>query len=101
MDSNLTRRDVLVAAGAVIVMDLAGCSTSRNSCTDTTGLTETEAQWRKSKGYIEPALEKGKSCVACAFFVAPTDSGLCGRCRLFKGPVHPLGSCFDFVPVGT
>jgi hypothetical protein len=100
LSSKLTRRDLL--ASATTAMALIGCAKARTaSCTDTRGLTADEAQWRKSKGYVEPTTEPGKACAACAYFLAPQGPQTCGSCKVLKGPVHPMGSCFDFVALAS
>jgi hypothetical protein len=102
LSSIFTRRDLLARVGAVTATALLGCAKARTaSCTDTRDLTPDEAQWRKSKGYVEPTPEPGKTCAACAYFQAPQGLQACGSCKVLKGPVHPMGTCFDFVAIAA
>jgi hypothetical protein len=97
--SKLTRREVIGLIAAAMPASLFGCQKPHGlSCTDTSGLTPREVHWRKGKGYVEPTPEPGKVCAQCAFFEPPRSTGFCGACKVFKGPVHPQGYCFDFVP---
>ncbi len=90
--------------GALVVGSLA-CNNQHKSadkksddpCSDLSGLTEDDIRSRKNLGYQEKALLKDKRCVTCSLFLPPGSSGDCGKCTLFKGPVHPEGTCTYWV----
>lgn len=100
--SNLSRREILSASAASVLVLLSACKREPKSyvCTDTTGLTADESAARTALGYVEPSPEAGKACVGCVQFTpAPTEpAGSCGACKLMKGPIHPNATCKGFAP---
>lgn len=95
-----TRRAMIGLIAATLTSGLCSCGKNRKfTCTDTRHLSPGDLHWRRDKGYVEPTPEPGKTCVRCAFYEAPPSAGSCGTCKVLKGPVHPEGYCFDYVPI--
>jgi hypothetical protein len=63
------------------------------SCTDTSGLSQTELTTRKNSQYVDRSEVEGKKCNNCNFWQPPQTTGSCGGCQVVKGPIHPWGYC--------
>ena len=101
MTDKLSRRDVLqrtAVMGALAALGAAACGKEKKAlhCTDTTGLSASDAQIRTTLGYADISTEPGKSCTNCQQFVAPPAAGSCGTCKVVKGPINPNGYCKSF-----
>ncbi len=95
----LSRRQALAALGLVLL----GCRREAllpAACTDTTGLSAEQRQVRTTLAYVDSATEPGKDCERCQHYVAATQEGSCGGCKLLPGPVHPRGYCKVFTARG-
>jgi len=66
------------------------------SCTDTTGLSPTDAQLRMTLAYADISAEAGKSCALCQQFLPGPVADTCGTCKIVKGPINPKGNCKSF-----
>ncbi len=66
------------------------------SCTDVSGLTESEASMRDALSYVDTSTEEGKTCANCALYTVAADGENCGGCTLLKGPIHPEGYCISW-----
>jgi hypothetical protein len=109
MADKLSRRDVLqrsAAFGALAVFGAtaAACNKSPSAaalaCTDTSGLSPTDATVRTSLGYVDHSTEPGKMCSSCQQFI-PAAPNACGTCKVVKGPINPQGYCKSFVAKPT
>jgi len=95
----LTRRHLLVSAGALLV---GGCSRAKPgpaACNDPASLASLQENERVARGalaYADKAPTPEKTCSRCSQWVAPPEPSSCGGCKLLKGPIHPDGSCKAF-----
>lgn len=98
MKELLPRRRMFLAGGAALAL-LGACRRGGPaSCTDVSGLSESEIATRNALAYVDRTPTPGKTCDACVQWIAPADSGQCGGCKLMKGLVHPQGYCNVFAP---
>lgn len=63
------------------------------SCTDTSGLSDSEMTTRKSLNYVDQSEKKGEYCSNCRLYKKPKKEGECGGCSVVPGPIHPDGWC--------
>ncbi|MCC6289978.1 MAG: hypothetical protein IT249_19030 [Chitinophagaceae bacterium] len=68
-------------------------------CNDFTGVNAEELEKRKKLGYTGKSEVANKSCGNCGLYIAFTEPAAvqCGKCLLFKGPVHAEGHCLQYV----
>lgn len=66
-------------------------------CNDFTGVSAEELDKRKKLGYVDKSAVPGNSCSNCGLYIPFTDDSGCGKCLLFKGPVHAEGHCIQYV----
>ncbi|HEY6459111.1 MAG TPA: hypothetical protein VIY73_03140 [Polyangiaceae bacterium] len=101
MDEKVSRRLVLqqsAAFGALAIFGASACNKKAAlSCTDTSTLSATDATVRTSLGYVDASVEPGKMCQVCQQFNPPPGPGVCGTCKVVKGPINPHGYCKSFV----
>ena len=101
MDDKLSRRDVIqetVAFGALVVLGAGACSKPKAMvCTDTSSLSPADAQVRTALAYVDTSTEVGKVCSGCQQFLPAPQPGVCGTCKVVKGPINPNGNCKSFV----
>lgn len=98
----LARRSFVLLGGCIALSGL-GCkraTASPSSCEDTSSLTDEERAARTALAYADRVSAPEKSCNRCQHWVAPTEDGACGGCKLLKGPIHPTGSCKAFALKG-
>jgi len=102
MRSPLGRREairhlVVMTASVAVPGLLLGCS-KKQSCSDVTGLTPDEVQFRNNvAAYVEVAPDPTKKCDGCAQWTAAPAPGACGGCKVVKGPINAAGGCKLFV----
>jgi hypothetical protein len=103
MVDEISRRELLRLGAAAVGAGVAlagseGCGkeTKALSCNDTTSLSASDAQVRMSLAYVDHSVEAGKSCTKCQQFI-PGAPGVCGTCKVVKGPINPEGYCKSFV----
>lgn len=105
MEEKVSRRFLLQqspALCALVVLATAACNKKAAlSCTDTSSLPPTDVQVRTALGYVDSSVEPGKMCSGCAQFVPPPGPGVCGSCKVVKGPINPSGYCKSFVAKPT
>lgn len=121
-DNVLSRRDflqraaVLGALGVSAGQILMACQPSKDganktpaaggdkpaggklSCTDTTGLNETQIATRTANGYVDQTPKPAQKCDNCSLYKAAPAPGTCGGCAVVAGPIHPDGWCKIWVP---
>jgi hypothetical protein len=78
--------------GLVVLVAGGGCGKMRFTCTDTSGLSDTDKQQRVTLAYTDTSADPNKLCKDCVQWLPPQGSG-CGACKVMKGPVHPEGTC--------
>ncbi|MBS1750613.1 MAG: high-potential iron-sulfur protein [Bacteroidetes bacterium] len=66
-------------------------------CNDFTDVSDEELDKRKKLGYVDKSAVQGNSCSNCGLYIPFTDDSGCGKCLLFKGPVHAEGHCIQYV----
>lgn len=95
----LSRRSLLgLAAIAPFAALASGAARAAESaaCYDPARLPLAQRNRRRALGYVETSNVTGKSCSACAFFTATSQSG-CGTCQLLGGgPVKAGALCTSF-----
>ncbi|MDP9035309.1 MAG: high-potential iron-sulfur protein [Myxococcota bacterium] len=102
MQPKLSRRDLLArttAFGVAALTGVSGCGKDRPaalSCNDTSALSPPEMTVRTVLAYVDTSPEQGKNCSNCQQFL-PAAPGMCGACKVLKGPVNPTGYCKSFV----
>jgi hypothetical protein len=106
MEEKVSRRYLLqqsAAFGAFVVFGAAACGKKSAAmvCTDVSSLSPTDAQVRAALAYVDSSTEPGKTCSGCQQFNAPASAGVCGTCKVVKGPINPLGNCKSFVAKAT
>lgn len=92
MAAPLPRRDLLAGSVFLSLIGLAGCK--RDTC-PSEPLSAEELKLRETLKYSDHAADPRKVCSGCQQFLPKPDAD-CGRCKLFKGPIHPAGSCLAF-----
>jgi hypothetical protein len=80
---------LLAASGGVALVGCGGGDTLR--CDDVSGLSATDADFRRGQGYVERSTRPGRSCETCNFYT--TGAAACGECTLIRGPINPAGYC--------
>lgn len=63
------------------------------SCTDTSGLSDSDIKTRKSLNYVDKSEKEGENCANCRLYEKPKNEGECGGCSVVPGPIHPDGWC--------
>ena len=99
-DQKLSRRSVLgkgaalpIAGAAVFALSACGEDKPKvQACADPNSLSMAENSLRQSGHYTEKSPDAAKTCSVCSFFKAG-DSGPCGKCEIFQGPVNSAGHC--------
>ncbi|HEX3343416.1 MAG TPA: hypothetical protein VHS09_02535 [Polyangiaceae bacterium] len=100
MDEKMSRRFVLrqsAAFGAFVAFGAACNKPAALTCTDTSSLSPADAQVRASLNYVDTSVEAGKVCSSCQQFIPAPSAGVCGTCKVVKGPINPGGNCKSFV----
>jgi hypothetical protein len=105
MAEKASRRTVLRragVAGGLGVLALVGlaCGEDKHhalSCSDTSALTSEGLQLRAMLAYTDVSPDPRKSCAQCQQFVPSPGTGVCGTCKVLKGPISPNGGCRAFV----
>lgn len=87
------------ALGLVVLASGVGCGKMRFTCTDTSGLLESDKALRVTLAYADTAADPNKKCQDCVQWSAPPQGG-CGSCKVMRGPVHPEGTCNVFAKKG-
>lgn len=90
------RRSLLLGgvAGLAALAGLSsGCKKAQFSCDGVVGLSVEDIQLRRTLGYVDRSPDPKKSCMLCQQFEPAPSDGSCGRCKMFKGPIHPEGTC--------
>lgn len=77
--------------------DKGGGGGSELSCTDTSGLKESQIKTRKSLEYVDKSPKSDKNCENCQLYQPPENEGECGGCQSVPGPIHPKGYCTAWV----
>lgn len=96
-DSQLGRRRfVLGSAAALLGATACGkkMQAAEFTCTDVGGLSDADQAARVNAGYSDRSTDPKRSCSECHQFLS--GGGGCGACKLFRGPVHPKGTCRVF-----
>jgi hypothetical protein len=65
-------------------------------CGDTSGLSEADLNMRRNLQYVHETPYPEQRCDNCQLWLEP-ESGPCGGCALFRGPVNPAGWCNSWV----
>jgi len=86
-----TRRKFL-GSGALLAWSLVGCQKREFSCNEATGLNPADKVAREASGYADRTADPKRSCATCQQWEPGSDDG-CGRCKIVRGPIHPLGTC--------
>ncbi|NII28458.1 high-potential iron-sulfur protein [Pseudoflavitalea sp. X16] len=73
--------------------------TSSASCNDVSGVSKEEQEKRKKLGYVAVTPVADSKCSTCKLYLPPAQTGDCGHCALFKGPVEAGGYCTYFAPL--
>lgn len=101
-DKQLTRRTVLrlfaAAPVAATVLSACGKKDVPDSCTDVSGLSESEKTGRSALQYTDKSPHPDKHCDSCNFWQPPSEPSKCGGCQLVRGPIHPKGYCTAYAP---
>ncbi|MGD0529072.1 MAG: hypothetical protein ABSE49_28295 [Polyangiaceae bacterium] len=101
MAERMSRRVVLQqipALGALVAFGAAACNKpAALVCTDTSSLSPADAQVRVALNYVDTSVEAGKTCSGCQQFIPAPTAGVCGTCKVVKGPINPGGNCKSFV----
>lgn len=71
----------------------AGPVASAESCSDLSGVSDTEIEKREVYGYTEESYNSENLCSNCNLYLPPKEGEPCGGCLLFEGPVHAGGYC--------
>ncbi len=66
------------------------------SCDDLSDVSAEELDKRKAMGYVSKSQVPGSSCGSCGLFIPSPNDVHCGKCMLFKGPVHAEGYCVQY-----
>jgi hypothetical protein len=95
---NVSRRRLVASSLALLLAPACKKPEPKlpEACTDASGLKPDEAQVRTALGYVDRSPDPVKKCVDCQQYTPAEKDGACGGCKLFKGPVHPHGSCNAF-----
>ena len=68
------------------------------SCSDLSGVSESEIAKREGFGYVEKTPIPENRCDNCALYIPPEGDEKCGECVLFKGPVYSEAYCTYWAP---
>ncbi|MEX1211950.1 MAG: high-potential iron-sulfur protein [Balneolaceae bacterium] len=68
-------------------------------CGDVSGLSAEERETRELYGYVETSSFPDSTCENCSLYLPPDETGGCGGCILFSGPVFADGYCDYWAPV--
>lgn len=103
IDHALHRRQALRVIGqgivaTAIVGPVAIARAGNLDCTKAGKIDKASELMRKALRYIEQTKFEGKDCVACMQWIPPKKGKTCGGCKLFSGPVNPLGYCLSYAP---
>jgi hypothetical protein len=102
--SRVTRRVFLAhglaASGiAFLAPTLLACGGEELSCSDLTGLDDTQKTTRQTLQYVEASPHgEAKMCANCRFYTAAQRG--CGSCQLVAGPINPKGYCNSWAALG-
>jgi hypothetical protein len=95
----LSRRRLLLSfGGAIVAMGCKRGVAPPVTCDETKGLTPEEHGARNALRYADRSPDPKKTCEACTQWIPETQEGVCGGCKLLKGPIHPGGTCRAFAP---
>ncbi len=93
---SMSRRSLLGMAAVAALAGSGARAAAGAACYDPATLPLSQRNRRRSLGYVELSATAGKSCSACAFFTAGSQSG-CGTCQLLSGgPVNAGALCGSF-----
>lgn len=70
---------------------------SDDPCDDLSNVSAGEIEKRQKFGYVKKSPDQERFCTKCSLYIPPVSDKDCGGCLLFKGPVHPKGSCIQYV----
>ncbi|MFK5973882.1 MAG: hypothetical protein QM485_11465 [Flavobacteriaceae bacterium] len=73
--------------------------TSEDSCNGLTSVSAGEIKKRESLGYVTKSSVPDNICGNCSLFIPPKPNEECGRCILFRGPVHYDGHCVQWASI--
>jgi hypothetical protein len=96
----LDRRTLLTGAATAIVaiLGVAGCRKKLGvSCEGIAALSPADVQLRSTLGYVDTTPQPDRPCTACTLYVPPQAEGVCGLCKVVRGPIHPNGTCRVFL----
>jgi hypothetical protein len=94
----LTRR-ALVGRGALVSIAVLPACSRMPECVDPARLSRGEEQMRKTRRYVEFSTVAGQRCDSCMFLLRE-ESGACGDCEIFGGPVNVQGHCASWAERG-
>jgi len=100
MAETLSRRYLLErsAAFGAAVLGAAACGKKQAlSCMDTSAVSQPDLQVRMTLAYVDQSTQPGKFCSNCQQFLPPPEPGICGACKVVKGPINPAGYCKSFL----
>ncbi len=83
---------VLVVSGSALAIGCGAAEPPALRCDDVTGLSPSDADFRRGQGYVERSTRPGRTCDSCNFYQAGAASA-CGECTLIRGPINPAGYC--------
>jgi hypothetical protein len=95
--SRLERRRLLVVSALVGAGALSACKRSETCPPEQ--LSPEELKLRETLKYTDRSTDRQKRCSDCQQYLPNSDAD-CGRCKLFKGAIHPDGYCAAFSAKG-
>ena len=69
-------------------------------CEDLSGVSKNDIEARIKFAYVKKSPLPDKTCGNCKLHIPPRGEEECGKCLLFKGPVHSAGYCTSWAPLG-
>ncbi len=95
-----SRRELLRSTllGLGTIAGLAACKKPRAVVCVNGGLTPADLAARHKLAYTDTSSDPIKTCTTCQQFVPPASDDRCGRCKVLKGEIHPLGYCKGYTP---
>lgn len=79
------------ATNAKMIDDIA------TTCPEQASLTEQEKAIRSSLKYVDQTPIAQRTCDNCKLYTLPSESSICGGCKVVPGPIHPKGYCAAWI----
>jgi len=97
--ARISRRTLLGSATTTIAVAIGGASCRKKPlvCNRVDGLSPGDVQLRTTLEYADTSPQPDRACDVCTLYVAATEEGSCGSCKVVQGPIHPKGTCKVFL----